>query len=188
VNRGSLVPAAVILTTALVLAAGCGDKKRTIVGPEHQPALYPILSSPQNALAAMVLSYQRRDSTETKLIYDDAYQGTSVDQTDPSPVVLRLYKADEVRHVVALAKRVTITGVSIMFPPVLERFTDAGDPPGWATILVANPRIEIDDQPVSYSTASSGETMEFKFVPTTPDSTSPTDTTWKIIQWFELKN
>jgi len=70
----------------------------------------------------------------------------------------------------------------------VERFTDVGDPPGWATILVANPRIEIDDQPVSYSIDPSAETMQFKFVPTTPDSTSPTDTTWKIIRWFEAKN
>ena len=51
-------------------------------------------------------------------------------------------------------------------------------------------RLEIDDGSIatSYFIASDRETMEFKFIPTSPDSTSPTDTTWKIVRWSEVAN
>jgi hypothetical protein len=45
--------------------------------------------------------------------------------------------------------------------------------------------LEINDNPTTYSLLSA-ETFEFKFIPFTPDSTSPTDTTWKIVRWTEL--
>jgi len=180
-NHHRYVRAAVILAAALALAAGCGDKKHTVVGP-GTPTPYPKLSSPENVMAALALSYQRRDSVETKLIYDENYQGTSIDPYGPP---MSFYKWDEIRHVVALARTPTITSVTLLFPYALTRFTDLGDPPGWASIEVTDARIEIND--ITSYAVSSGETMQFKFVPTTPDSTSPTDTTWKLVRWFETK-
>jgi len=46
--------------------------------------------------------------------------------------------------------------------------------------------VAIYDGPNLYYVPLYTETIEFRFIPKTPDSTSPTDTTWKIIRWLEV--
>jgi len=174
-----------VAVVLLIAAAGCGSDHKRIVGPDPAPA-YSVPSSPLAVLDNLSLAYSSRDSTECKLLYDDNYVGTSTDQSDGSS--LTFSKANEVGHVGALAKIHSITTVLLQFPPGLTRFTDAGDPPGWATIQVLNLNLVIEDSPTSLYLNNSGEMNEFKFVPTTPAADSPTDTTWKIIRWTEIKN
>ena len=187
------VSASVALTLAIALCSallvGCA-KKDKIVGPGERFFLYPKLSSPFNVLAALETAYECRDSVEFKLLYDSLYVGRTFDQRDPgNPGQYTFNKADEVRHVVALARQLSITEIDLTYPPVLTRFTDQSDPAGWATIfLPSGLRLNITDGSTSYFIASDRETMEFKFIPTSPDSTSPTDTTWKIVRWSEVAN
>ena len=187
------VSASVALTLAIALCSallvGCA-KKDKIVGPGERFFLYPKLSSPFNVLAALETAYECRDSVEFKLLYDSLYVGRTFDQRDPgNPGQYTFNKADEVRHVASLAKNPSVT-IDLTYPPVLTRVTDLSDPPGWATIQTSGLRLEIDDGSIatSYFIASDRETMEFKFIPTSPDSTSPTDTTWKIVRWSEVAN
>lgn len=187
-RRRFVLLATLSLVATLLLHAGCGGNKHTVMGPGPTPPTYPILSSPQNVLAAMALAYQRRDSIETALVYDQAYQGSSIDQTDPALTPTFFYKYDEVAHLSALAKTTTIASVTCQLAPMLIRFTDGSDPPGWATIDNPIAAIEINSSPTSSSLSRTGIFMEFKFAPTSPDSTSPTDTTWKIVRWLEVKN
>src|SRR5678816_2035775 len=56
--------------------SGCGDDK--ITPPIIQPRIYPILSNPYNVMDALKTAYERRDTVEIKVLYDDAYQGTSI--------------------------------------------------------------------------------------------------------------
>ena len=194
---GRSVPVSVALAIALcaALLAGCG-KKDKIVGPEPPGSpTYPKLSSPVNVLEALEQAYEARDSVEFKLLYNDSlYVGTTFDQRNPgNPVQLTFYKADEVRHVAALARNFSITNIDLIFPPVLDRFTDLSDPQGWATIQIlpsSGLRLEISDASTqtTYSIPSDKETVEFKFIPNAPDSSSPTDTTWQIVRWSEVAN
>jgi hypothetical protein len=178
--------AVVCVASGLLFSAGCGKDENTMIGPGPGPGpVYPALTSPQNVLSAMALAYMDLDSAEIKLVYDESYTGTSFDQNDPPAITLT--KADEVRHVVPLASLTSITSVSLQLPPSLTRDRDASDPPGWAVIYLPSGamNLEITDGATSYSIRSQ---HEFKFIPTTPDSTSPTDTTWKIIRWTEVAN
>ncbi len=179
------VRAAVAITLLLLAFAGCGKKHR-VLRPVSGPR-YPVLSSPANVLAALAIAYSSRDSVEYKLLFHDNYQGSSLDQGNPLPQLLTYTKADEARHIAALAKSTTVSSVDLQLVPMLYRFTDMGDLPGWATI--SNPvfRLSIFDGPETYEIIPSEELMEFKFIPRTPDSTSPTDTTWKIIRWTEVR-
>ena len=174
-----------LLACCSAMGAGCGTKKSTITGPEPGPG-YPALTSPVNALAAMISAYANRDTVELGLVYDDAYEGTSLDRDDWSPATLNFTKADEVRHVAALARTPSITRVSVNFNPVVRRYTDSADPAGWASIQNPIRSVEIDDAGTTYSVYLSYETLTYKFIPTTPDNSSPTDTTWKIVGWEEV--
>jgi hypothetical protein len=177
------VKAFLVGVALLIALAGCGDKK--VTGPAPGPGP-PLPSTPINILTILSIAYSHRDTTECKLLYDDNYVGTSTDQSDGSS--LTFSKANEVGHVGALARNHLITTVLLQFPPGLTRFTDAGDPPGWATIQVLNLNLVIEDSPTSLYLNNSGEMNEFKFVPTTPAADSPTDTSWKIIRWTEIHN
>lgn len=177
---GTRLAVLALLLCALPLS-GCG-KKRHLVDPI--PPRYPVLSSPANVLVALAKAYASLDSAEYKSLFDDGYQGSSINQKDPSPQLVTFTKADEARHIAALAKSTTVTSIQLQLRN-LVRSTDAGDPPGWA--LMQNPifSLTIFDGPNSYDVAASTETIEFRFIPTL-DSTSPTDTTWKIIRWTEV--
>ncbi len=172
---------------ALLLCAfplgGCG-KKHHIIGPDPQPPIYQQPSVPEVVLQNLALAYARRDSTEYKSLFDSLYTGTSINMKDPSPQFLTFTKADEAVHIAFLAKSTTIASIDLQLRN-LVRSTDAGDPPGWA--LIQNPifSLTIYDGSNSYDVGVNTETIEFRFIPTL-DSSSPTDTTWKIIRWTEV--
>jgi len=174
-----------LIAASLCAFAGCifsPVKKTPIPKP---PQKYPLLINPFSVLDAVQQDYEGRDSNEVKLLYDkDNYQGTSIDASDQSTYNTRW--ADEVEHVAALARSTSITQVAFTFQPAQTRFTDLSDPPGWATIQVQGLHIQIDDMGTSHLLFETGVTNEFKFVPKTPDASSPTDTTWKIIRWTEI--
>jgi len=172
-----------ILGSCLLLGAltGCGDDN-----PAKPPNLQPIYvpsSTPQNTLQNLVQAYTHRDSTGYDSLFDASYAGTSYEPVTMNP--LTFTKADEARHINSLAQTATISGISLNFPPVLNRDTDAADPPGWATISIPYFTLEIIDA-VNSRIVIPGETMEYKFAPTAPSVGSPTDTTWHIVRWTEL--
>jgi hypothetical protein len=180
------VKAFLVAVVLLIALAGCGDKKVTapILVPQYLPP-----STPQNVLMNLQLAYSSRDSTEYKALFDDNYVGTSLDNSGGSPVTLTFYKSDEAAHISALAHRSSITQVALLYPRYLYRFTDGGDPAGWATIQMSQGfQVQIDDNPTSLFTPAIGDLNEFKFESTTPATGSPTDTTWKIIRWTEIHN
>jgi len=171
----------------LMGVSGCifsPNKKPPTVTP---PPDYPLLINPFSVLDALALAYAARDTNEVKLLYDPVnYTGTSYDSDDQSSLTFRW--RDEVNHVAALVRRTSITRVQITYPPSRYRFSDLADPPGWATIQLLQGNgmnVEISDSPTSYF-FKSGVSTEFKFIPKTPDSSSPTDTTWKIVRWNEV--
>jgi len=174
-----------ILLLCAISLTGCG-KEEHITKPIVTPPRYPALSTPQNVMIALATAYSGRDSVEYGLLFDDNYVGTSTDYQSPSPPTLTFTKADELAHIGALARSPTITKVSLAFSPNLSR--SGADSAGWVSIQPGSILLEIDDSPNSYSLSPYGESMEFKFVPTTPAPTSPTDTTWKIIRWYEILN
>lgn len=149
-----------------------------------QPPIYPKLINPFTVLDALKLAYAARDSNEVKLIYDKGYQGVSFNPTTLDQ--LTFTKTDEIRHIQALYRTTSITSVDLSFPPSLVRTTASSDLPGWATITVQGMSVQINDSPTTYNLRPN-ETFEFKFIPTAPDSTSETDTTWKIVRWTELQ-
>jgi hypothetical protein len=178
------------LAAALLLVSfsGCifSPKRGDGGGGGGGPIQYPKLSTPENVLEALRLAYNDRDSTKIALIYDDTYIGTSFDPT--TLVQIQLSKAQEISHVHTLHDDPGVTSVQLTYPPVETRFTNLNDPPGWATVQVSGTGlgVEIVDESQVYRLIGSGGTFEFKFIPTTPDSTSPTDTTWKIVRWTEF--
>lgn len=176
-----------VLPALVAFLAGCGKDNPT--GLDDRIPFYADLSSPQNVLTDLTKSYSVRDSVETKLLYDSTYVGTSRDLNLGTLDEFRY--ADEVSHVAALARAVTITDVICDFGPIASwTRLPSSDPshPEWATIQFpgGSIRIEIFDGSDSWVVTSSGEVMSFQFSPTTPASSSPTDTLWKIVRWEEV--
>lgn len=183
-TRYSPMAAALCAWALLAAISGCG--KDNPVKPQIQPPKYLPSSTPQNTLENLRRAYTSRDTTGYDSLFAISYTGTSVDNTAlGGGAVLNFTKSDEERHIGALARTTSITSIILQFPPALSRYTDAGDPPGWATVQVSSPRIEIYGNSISMG-IHSNETMDFKFAPTSPSPGSPTDTTWKIVSWVEL--
>jgi hypothetical protein len=177
-----------LLTLSLLIAAiataGC------IFSPEKKPPKpvipfeYAGFFAPQATLLTMIQAYTRRDSVETALVYDDNYQGESI---DPSGIVgnFTVTRLNEIRHVGRLKLDPNIVSVDLDFgnqsswsriPP------DASDPAEWAQIQINFATIHVDD--ISQSTfESSNQTLSYKFK---PYATAPAETTWKIIRWSEI--
>jgi len=177
----SALPLGLAIALCVAVVVGCG-KKDKIVGPPATPT-YPALTSPQQVLVALRMAYVAKDSIEYDLLFDHDYVGTSVDLRFGAPADTLAF-ADEARHIEALARSITAI-VDLQLTPTMTRSRDPGDPPGWA--LIQNPiySLRFDDGAGSYVVTPSSETIEFRFIPT-PDITSPTDTTWKIIRWSEI--
>ena len=174
----------IVAVAMLVAMAGCGKDKK-ITGPIPGPG-YAVPSTPFDVLHNLSLAYSSRDSSKYKAAFDNAYLGTSFDNSGGT--IDTFYRFNEAQHISALARSNSITNVTLQFPPSMVRFSDAADPPGWATVQFgpgSGFNVEIDDSPSGYF-LSRNVSEEFKFVPTAPDSTSPTDTTWKIIRWTEI--
>ena len=184
------------LGVSALLGAGCifSPKKAppgVIVPPP--PPVYPQLSYPDRVLDALQIAYSHKDTTFTKTIYDSTYIGFSEDLSDPKapPPISTTYDS-EIAHVAALARAPTISDVSMNLGPstTWTRLTsDDISHPEWAVIQITSTfvRISVTDGPDTYLVTGDAEFLEFKFVPTL-DSTSQSDTLWKIIRWKETKS
>ncbi|HYQ89658.1 MAG TPA: hypothetical protein VEU09_08535 [Candidatus Binatia bacterium] len=174
----------ILSTAAVVLVAflmGCGKDnpvKPMQPGPKYLPS-----STPLNVLYNLQRAYTSRDSTGYDSLFAADYTGSSTDQSDNSQ--LTFSKSDEALHIQFLANQASITSIDLQFPPGLVRYTDLGDPPGWATVSTASMHLEINTSATSYAIYPN-ETIDFKFRPTMPSPGSPTDTTWHIVRWLEL--
>lgn len=174
------------LLVSCVLLAGCSGDKKNPVKP-HQVPVYS-QATPQLTLASFVTAYTSRDSAEYRKLHSIDYQGASYDTSDsPGSQPGTFTWADEVDHIKALAEDRGIIRVSLNLGPSSSSWVRqaAAGPMGeaWAQIVIYNPALEIDAVNNSYSLASN-ETMTFRFSPDT-SSTSPTDTLWSIVQWYE---
>jgi len=183
---GRLRPWVALLSAALL--AGCSGDNPTKPKPPSGPA--PIVrSTPQDVLKYLEYAYSRRDSIAIQSIYDSSYAGVSTDMTaSPVSQSLNFTYADEVAHVAAMARSHSITSVTLNFGNLTRLGSGDVSHPEWATIQVpgSNMELEIMDGPDGFSLAPAGITEAFSFKPTAPDSTSPTDTTWKIVRWSEV--
>jgi hypothetical protein len=158
-------------------------------GEKIPPPVYGLPASPEIVMQNLAKAYQAKDSVAYKNCFDPrpgAYLGTSLDQTDPSAPLDTVTYLGEAAHIAALAKSTTISTILLDLSPNYVRSRDEGDPAGWA--LIQNPvfRLEINDGITTYVIQPSSETLEFRFIPTL-DSRSPTDTTWQIIRWTEVR-
>lgn len=184
--RRSLSGRPIRLPTILVVlglaVSGCGDDEKGPVGPGDP--IPPPLTSPQNVLQNLLLAYVARDSVQTALVYDDAYQGASV---DPSGIVgnFNFAKADEVSHVGGLRRNPNIAVVAVDFgsPSSWTRMgPDPADPPDWAQIQINTATIQVEEFAGSTHQVQN-QAMIYKFKPTVA---APGDTTWKIVEWTEI--
>jgi hypothetical protein len=171
-----------------VAVAGCGDKVvdcKDCHGPFPVPFTYPALDTPQNVVLNLKYSWERRDSVRTREIYDDMYEGRS---TDVDGTIL-FSKDQEVAVVWAMGRNQDILRVTFALQPqnTWLRLNYATDPAGWTAIQLPGVNIQVDDVVHGTLTASSMSFFEFKLKPTL-DAASPTDTTWKIVRWTEIKN
>lgn len=185
-------------SAALVLASfsGCGifSPDKGDGGGVEPPPVYPILERPERVLQALRIAYEARDSVGYKTLYDLTYIGESVDQNDPpgtNPSIFR--HADEVAHIAKLRQSPEVTQVVFDLGPEAswDRLTSS-DPshPEWSLIQITNVNIEVflgADNSLKASTGD-GVFIEFHFVPSTPESSSPTDTLWKIVRWRESRS
>ena len=173
-----------------VTLAGCGifSPDEDPLPPVTPPAEYPILSHPENVLSALELAYTRLDSAKVTQLYDANYTGSSFDmngsQTD-------LFTHDDERlHIQALASKPGIrANLDLGAPNTWDRVpSDDVSHPEWAVIQidgVSDYRIEIFDGTDTFeAVGAAGTFQEFAFTPTV-DTTSPSDTLWKIVRWKE---
>ncbi len=175
--------------SAASLLAGCGDDNNPAKPKPPVAPTYPVLSTPQNVLSALETAYSRRDSTEYRALYHYDYVGRSDDllygTTDT------FHYVDEVSHIQALARATTIVSVDISFGAASSWARLPSDDlshPEWAVIQISGSQLSltVDDVLMGTLTVSGAqELMKFTFQPSTPESSSPTDTLWKIVRWDE---
>lgn len=176
---------ALILAFAVV-AAGCG-----LFNPDKPPGKKPPppfeyrdLSTPENVLFNLRDSWEHKDSSRTREIYDSSYQGKS---TDADGTIL-FSQDQEVATVGGLARDQNVSTVtfSLIDSTTWVRQSFTSDPAGWTVIQMQAYNIQVDDavRGTFIAHPSPGSIFQFKFVPTL-DAASPTDTTWKIIRWEE---
>jgi hypothetical protein len=181
---GSLVIATAL---AAALLGGCGGDD-PVKPPPPPPTGYPARTTPQHVLEALTMSYANRDSMEYKSLYDSSYVGTSTDLSDPPGTQVSTFRfSDEVAHIVALARTTTISAVFVDFGPSSSWTRLPSDDvthPEWAQIQLSSIHLEIFDGQSAYEALSTNP-MVFQFSPRL-DSSSPTDTLWRIVRWNEV--
>jgi len=144
-----------------------------------------IPSRPEFALHNLAEAYNHKDSTAYKGVFDDTYQASYLDQKDPSPQLVTYYKDDEARHIAFLAK--SNANVDMRLSATLTPYQDLGDPPGWMTIQVPFQSIAVSTIDSSFVVNMTQDYLEMRFIPHTPDASSPTDTSWKVIKLTEVR-
>ena len=179
----------VLVLAATFVVMGCGKDP---VKPEPaKPFVYPDRSTPDNTLRRMTFAFANRDTGVTASVYADDYEGTSTDMVY-SPTTLTFTRADEVKVVEAMAgSSITTIGCDFYSPATWVHTHYSADPVGWVTIQVPDYNIYLyDSVRGEFQTRSPSSGMihffEFTLKPTTPDATSPTDTTWTIVRWKEI--
>jgi len=187
--------ATVLAVAAPLIFLGCGKDDGPIKPPTPQPIVYPDQSTPKNTVLRMSMAVANRDSVVTASVYADDYEGSSNDLDGPIPEAFTFTKADEIRVIGAMALSNSIVSVDMDLghPATWFQHHFVSDPPDWVTIEVPGYRIYVNDVDLGefgMQSPSAGETriFEFRLRPTTPDSTSPTDTTWTIVRWTEIRN
>ena len=174
----------VVAVMAAGMLGGCGEDDDPPVKPP--PPAIPDRTTPQNTLEYMRLSYEARDSVQTKQVYDTSYVGTSTDLSDPPGTQLATFRyADEIGHVAVLARTSTIFSIALdLGPQSAWTRLQSDDPshPEWAMIQISSFHLDLYDGPTLY-TALSTNPMTFTF---TPNVAAPGDTTWKIVRWTEV--
>ena len=168
-----------------LLLSGCIFSPKKGAGGGGIETKYEVPAYPVNVLQNLRQAYTAKDTAAYRACFDERkgfYVGTTQDVVHQTPVDT-LYFTDEAAHIAALYRSTAIADLQLVPFPV--RRADSEDPT-WA--LIQNPiqSLKIDDGQNSYVVTPSNETIEFHFIPKTPDSTSPSDTTWKIIRWTEV--
>jgi hypothetical protein len=194
VRREILLRVLVVASAAWVLA-GCSNDDN-LTGPPRTPTptppFYEVRSSPQNVLKNLVKAYQSRDSVEYKELYDSTYVGKSTNPNAPAYEVLSFRYYDEGSHVAHMARDTSITSVVLDLGPATSWIRqDASDPshPEWALIQLTNYKVQINTSTVPYIAGGNpGDLMTFTFQPSTPATSSPTDTLWRVIRWEEISS
>ena len=169
-----------------LLAQGCifSPHKGGKVPPP--PVVYQLPTSPEVVLANLKLAYTHKDSTEYKSLYHASYQGSFIDQRDPSPVLATYFKTDEAAHIAFLAQ--STASVDLLVSNSLVRIIDSGDPVGWITIQNPFSKLEIDGDRGNVDIVPGTEdSIIMKFVPIPPGGGVP-DTTWQIIRVIESRS
>jgi len=173
-----------------ILAQGCiFSPSKAKVTKQPPPPPYQQPTSPEAVLSNLKLAYTNKDSTEYKSLYHDQYQGSFIDQRDPTTPSGTYYKTDEAQHIAFLAKGAQT--VDLELSSNLVRTIDLGDPAGWITIqepfLVLHVQGTTADGTLGDDEILTGEdSIELKFVPIPPSGSQP-DTTWQIIRVIEVR-
>ena len=190
-RKGTFLQRCLLVTILALALGGCGDDDDNPMKPPPGTS-YPELSSPQNVLLALDLAYESRDSVMYGALYDSTYVGSSTDLNDPGNPINLTY-ADEVAHIRALATTPGISHVLLDLGPeaTWDRLpSDDLSHPEWSMIQLAGSayRIEITEGATTLgAVGEAGTFLEFAFSPR-PDSTSQTDTLWRIVRWREVGN
>jgi hypothetical protein len=176
-----------ILVAAILAASlsGCGKDEKGPVGPGDPAPTYLAPASPQNVLRNLVTAYGKRDSVQTALVYDDDYEGASL---DPSGIVGDHYftKSSEIHHVAVLKLDPNIVSVLVDLgnPASWTRLgPDPSDPSDWAQIQINFATILVDDISTATTHEALNQAMIYKFKPAVA---APGDTTWKVVGWTEF--
>jgi hypothetical protein len=182
--RRAFLPALVVVS---VLLAGCSKDKKNPASPGGgQPLVYS-QETPQVTLASLLTAYESRDSSEYRKLFAVDYVGFSYDTSEaygPQPGTFT--REDEIAHIKALAEDPTVIRINADFGPQASWTTyDVMGPAGeaWKEIVIYNPALEIDSYSNTYLIPSN-EVMRFRFAPDT-SSTSPPDTVWSVVRWYE---
>lgn len=181
-----------VLVACLALAiGGCGDDddddgNPLVPGPSGPD--YPVLSYPEAVLTALEMAYSARDSVMYKALHDSVYTGSSIDLNDMGSTI-DLTFADEASHIAALASTPGLTAYLDLGAPGTWDRLGSDDPshPDWAVIQIVGSSYAVEIFDGANSVGAVGEAgtfMEFAFKPTL-DTTSPSDTLWKIVRWKE---
>ena len=180
-----------VLVACLALAiGGCGDDDDdgNPLDPGPSGPDYPVLSHPTAVLTALEMAYSARDSVMYKALYDSTYTGSSMDLADPGTTIDLTFD-DEARHIAALASAPGLTAyLELGAPETWERLS-SDDPshPERAIIQLNGSTYAVEIFDGANAVGASGEAgtfLEFAFQPTL-DTSSPSDTLWRIVRWKE---